>query len=639
MILGTAGHIDHGKTSLVKALTGVDTDRLAEEKRRGITIELGFAHLSLDDGTVAGLVDVPGHERFVKAMAAGAGGVDLVILVVAADEGVMPQTREHLDICRLLGVKAGVVAVTKADLLEELGPGWLDVLREDVAQLCEGTFLEGAPLVPVSARTGQGLGELRAALTRAAKALPARPSEGPLFLPVDRAFTRKGFGTVVTGTLLSGQLAVDEQVSLLPGLEGPLRVRGLQAYGAAVGTASAGQRAAVNLAGVEAEAVRRGRVLTRPGEVPPTRMLDVELTLLPAADAPLPRRRKLLLHLGTTQVPCTVALLDADELRPGHSALAQLRLAADVAALSGQRFILRGSRALPGRGATLAGGRVLAQSASRRRRGQSAQLRPLLEGELSLRLGFLLRQAGYGGLTFRALCARAGVGPKAAEKALIPLSTRGEAVLVDRERRLYLARDVLSALSERALALLLAFHEREPSREGMGKEELRQRLWSQLEPRVFARVCSGLLEAGRVEPAQGDLLRLPGRSPALGEAQAKDQARLLALLAEAGLSPPRPDELAGRTGLPPARVQALLRALCVEGQARKVTDEMFFHTAALDGLRDRLVAHLKAEGEISTQAFKDLVGQSRKYVIPLSEYFDRERVTLRVGDKRLLRRG
>src|SRR5918997_1948657 len=250
MIIGTAGHIDHGKTSLVKALTGIDTDRLKEEKRRGITLELGFAHLQLDDGTVAGVVDVPGHERFVRAMAAGAGGVDLAVLVVAADEGVMPQTREHLDICRLLGVKAGVIALTKADLVEELGAEWRALVEADLATLVGGTFLEGAPVVPVSSRTGEGLDALRAALTRAAKNLPSRPSEGPAFLPVDRAFTIKGFGTVVTGTLLSGTFAVEDAVALLPGLPGPFRVRGVQVHGQAVPKVEAGQRAAVNVTGV-----------------------------------------------------------------------------------------------------------------------------------------------------------------------------------------------------------------------------------------------------------------------------------------------------------------------------------------------------------------------------------------------------
>lgn len=638
MIIGTAGHIDHGKTTLVRALTGIDTDRLEEEKRRGITIELGFAHLELDDGTVAGVVDVPGHERFVKAMAAGAGGVDVAILVVAADEGVMPQTREHLDICRLLGVQHGVITVTKSDLLGELGPDWMDLLRADLQTLVAGTFLEGAEVVPVSAKTGEGIPELRAALTRVAQSLPRRPADGPLFLPIDRAFSLKGFGTIVTGALLSGKLALEEQVSLLPGLEGPLRVRGLQVHGRAEQEVLAGQRTAVNLAGVEAEAISRGMVLTRFDELPAVRMLDVELELLPAAETPLPKRQKLLVHLGTAQVEGTAALLDLDELRPGEKALAQLRLAHPVAALPGQRFILRGSKVLPGRGATVAGGRVLALAQARRRRGASELLRPLLEGDLEAKAAWLLRQAGYAGLSAKALAARAGAAPKAMERALQLLGTRGAALLVDRERRLYLSGEVFAGMSARALAQLEAFHQRETMKEGMSKEELRVRLSETLEPRIFARLVQSLVDAKKIE-AQGELLRLCGRGRALTGDEAIAREKLAAALKEAGLAPPRIDELAKLCGLSAPRVAELLKVLTRDAEVFRVSEELYFHRTAIEALRAKLVDHLKANKEITTQAFKDLVGQSRKYVIPLSEFFDREKVTLRVGDKRVLRRG
>jgi len=476
MILGTAGHVDHGKTSLVKALTGIDTDRLPEEKRRGITLELGFAHLRLPDGTVAGVVDVPGHERFVKAMAAGAGGVDLALLVVAADEGVMPQTREHLDICQLLGVRAGVVALTKADLLPGLGDDWRGLLAADLSTLLAGTALEAAEAVEVSARTGQGLPLLVAALGRAAAGLAARPVDGPLFLPVDRAFTLKGFGTVVTGTLLSGSVASEEPLSLLPGLPGPFRARTVQVHGAAVARAVAGQRTAVNLPAAAAAEVRRGMALVRAGELPETRTLDVELTLLPAAEAPLPRRRTLLLHLGTAQVEAQVRLLDVDALQPGETALAQLRTAAAVAALPGQRFILRGPRPLPGRGATLAGGRVLTLSAPRRRRGAGSQLEPMRGADGEARVRWLLRQAGYRGLDAGELFARASLPHKTLTRTLEVLGSRGEALLVDRERRLHVSREVFQGLLGRALSILQDFHAREPLKDALGREELRQRL-------------------------------------------------------------------------------------------------------------------------------------------------------------------
>ncbi len=635
MIIGTAGHIDHGKTSLVKALTGIDTDRLPEEKARGITIELGFAHLTLGDGTVAGVVDVPGHERFVKAMAAGAGGVDLALFVIAADEGVMPQTREHLDICELLGVKAGVIAVTKADLLGELGPDWLGLLEADVRALAAGTFLEGAPMVSCSAKTGEGLKELVAALTEKAARLLRRPSEGPAFLPIDRAFTVKGFGTIVTGTLLSGKLALEEQVSLLPGLDGPLRVRGLQVHGQSRERVEAGQRVAVNVAGVETEAIWRGMALTRFEELFPTRMLDVELELLPAVESPLPKRSKLLLHLGTAQTEATVALLDADKLEGGQRAFAQLRLASPVAALSGQRFILRGSKAIAGRGATLAGGKVLMVDPPKRRKGASMLLKPLSEADDISRIGWLIRQSGYAGLTPKELFARSGLSEKALKGALELLGARGAVLLVDKEKRRYLPREVFSAIAQRALAALEAFHAQKPMKEGMGKEELRQRLG--VSERVFARLLSHLIESGKAE-SFGEHVRLKGRGRALTESDASVRQKLVEELESAGLAPPTVNELSQRVKLAPERVVELLKVAVTEGLLVKVTDELYFPRAAVDALKEKLVAHLKEHREISTQAFKEMVGQTRKFVIPLSEFFDREKVTLRVGDKRVLRR-
>ena len=637
MIIGTAGHIDHGKTALVKALTGIDTDRLKEEKRRGITLELGFAHLQLDDGTVAGVVDVPGHERFVKAMAAGAGGVDLAILVIAADEGVMPQTREHLDICRLLGVRAGVVAITKCDLLAELGEEWLPLLRADIELLTKETFLEGAKLIPCSAKSGEGIPELKSALAALAKDLPARPAEGPLFLPVDRAFTMKGFGTVVTGTLLSGQVKLDESVSLLPGLPGPLRVRGLQVHGAAVEKVAAGQRVAVNLSGVETEQISRGMVLCRHQELPPTRMLDVELTLIPALDEPLPKRKKLLLHLGTAQVEATVALLDQTELRPGETGFAQLRLGALVLALPGQRFILRGFRPLPNRGTTVAGGQVLTIAPPKRRKGAAQVLSVLRDGGQEERLAWLLNQAGYRGLSAKEMFARSAQPQKTLQRSLELLGSKGAAMLVDKERRHYLSAEVFSAMVARSRALIEDFHAREPMKEGLSKEELRQRLSADLEPRIFSRVVAALLERGEVE-SSGEVLRLKGKGRTLTAGEENLRAQLLAKISAAGLGPPRLEELASELSLAPARVQELLKVATAEQLLVRVTDELYFDKKAVKQLQERLVAHLQERKEISTQAFKELVGQSRKYVIPLSEFFDRQRVTLRVGEKRVLRR-
>lgn len=704
MIVGTAGHVDHGKTSLVKALTGIDTDRLPEEKRRGITLELGFAHLKLPSGVTVGVIDVPGHERFVKAMAAGAGGVDVALLVIAADEGVMPQTREHVDICTLLGVRKGVLVVTKADLLPGLGEGWLELLEADLRSLVEGTPFEGAVLVQVSAKSGEGLDPLRVEIDRLVAQLTAEPDaargpEAPVFLPIDRAFTVKGFGLVVTGTLWSGRLTLEDEVSLLPGLAGPMRVRGLQVHGASVTAAVAGNRVAVNLPELEVAQVRRGLVLTRAGELPEAKVLDVELSLLPSVESPLGRRSRQQVTLGTDQVEAVVRLVDVESLRPGERCFAQLRFSAPVAAIPGQRFILRGTQVIAGRGATLAGGRVLLVNPPRRRAGAAARLQRFAQAPLEERLRLLLTEAGYGGLDEAGLFARAQSTQKEVARALERASAKGAVVLVDRgaepvhrgggparlgaqgeatrassakpfhrkggpaalgeelrtgqgessepprpgpgerarkkESRRFIAAEVLKALEARASSRLEAFHLASPERAGMPREELRQRLGEPPE-RVFARVVLALLESQKVERVE-ELLRLPGRGRAFTEAAAAHQSQLATLLEAKQLSPPTLLELESALRLPSARILELCQSLVSRGQAVRA-GELFFAKSAITTLHGKLLVHFATHEKLSTQAFKELTGLSRKFFIPLAEYFDREKVTLRVGDERLLRR-
>jgi selenocysteine-specific elongation factor len=642
IVVGTAGHIDHGKTALVRALTGIDTDRLAEEKRRGITIELGFAHLPLPGGTVAGVVDVPGHERFVRAMAAGASGVDLVMLVVAADEGVMPQTREHLDICRLLGVARGVVVVTKSDLLPGLGADWLPLLEEEIRAACVGTFLEAAAILPVSARTGEGIPALVEALGALAAEVPERPADGPLLLPVDRAFTLKGFGTVVTGTLLSGTVTEADALVLVPPSPsvGELRARSVQVHGKGAPRASAGQRTAVNLPGVEAQAISRGQALAHPGVVPPTSILDVELTLLEAAPRPIRHRSRLLLHVGTAQVPCAVALVDGrDEVPPGGGGFAQLRLAAPVAALPGQRFILRGFRTIEGRGKTVGGGRVLAILPRKRRRGRpenAGQLRLLAGTDGDARLAVVLEMAGPAGLPADALVGRTALSPRAVQAALDRLGARGQALLFDRDRRSWVAGPVATDLRERLLAALRDFHAAQPLAAGAGREELRGRLPPVTDPRLFQRLVTQLAEKGELV-LDGDRVRLHGHVAASGGKGGALKDRIAELLREGGLTPPRVVDLPELSGASAADVTAVLKLLAADRAAVRVSTEIWFDAAAVEALRVRLVEHLRANQQIDTQAFKELVGATRKHVIPLAEYFDREKVTLRVGEKRVLR--
>jgi selenocysteine-specific elongation factor len=641
VVLGTAGHIDHGKTALVRALTGIDTDRLREEKRRGITIELGFAHLALPDGTVAGVVDVPGHERFVRAMAAGAGGIDLVMLVVAADEGVMPQTREHLDICRLLGVPRGLVALTKADLLPGLGADWLAMVEQDIRAATKGTFLEGSPILPVSSTTREGLDGLLAALGRLAADVPERPADGPPFLPIDRAFSMKGFGTVVTGTLLSGELREGDEAALLPPSPGvgTLRVRSIQVHGKATPRAQAGQRTAVNLAGVEPSAIRRGQALGAPGVLPASSMLDVELSLLTVAARPLRHRARLLLHVGTAQVSATVALLDRAELAPGATALAQLRLSEPAAALPGHRFILRGFTALEGRGRTVAGGRVLAVAAAKRRRGRPdvlRQLQALAGPDPDLRLEAVLESAGPSGLDLPALVGRTALAPRALQAALERLGSRGGALLFDRERRAWVAGSVSRALSARLVAALDAHHRAHPLAAGAGREELRGKLPPVTDPRLFQRLLSQLADRGEVV-VEGDLVRRKGHAAAKSGGGGALKDLVARALAAGGVAPPRVAELPAALRASEADVQAVLKLLAAEGRAVRVSAELWYDAAALGALRDRLVAFLRERKAITTQEFKDLVGATRKHVIPLAEHFDQERLTLRVGEKRVLR--
>jgi len=641
VVLGTAGHIDHGKTALVRALTGIDTDRLREEKRRGITIELGFAHLALPDGTVAGVVDVPGHERFVRAMAAGAGGIDLVVLVVAADEGVMPQTREHLDICRLLGVPRGLVALTKADLLPGLGADWPALLEQDVRAATKGTFLEGSPLVPVSAVTREGLDRLVVEIGRLAAEVPERPADGPVFLPVDRAFSMKGFGTVVTGTLVSGQIGDGDEAALLPPSPGvgPLRVRGVQVHGKPTPRALAGQRTAVNLTGVETGAVRRGQALVQPGVLPASSILDVELTLLAAAARPIRHRAKLLLHVGTAQVSATVALLDRGEVAPGGEALAQLRLAEPVAALPGHRFILRGFAPLEGRGRTVAGGRVLAVAAPKRRRGRPEairQLEALAGSDPDARAQTILEMAGPAGLDLGALVGRTALSPKAVQATLERLGARGGALLFDRDRRAWVAGPVARDLAGRLLATVDAFHRSHPLAAGIAREELRGKLPPITDARLFQRLLAQLGERGELV-LEGDHVRRKGHAAASAGGAGALKDKVAAALAAGGVAPPRLAELPAAVNASEGDVQAMLKLLAAEGRAVRVSSELWYDATALATLREKLVAFLREHKAITTQEFKDLVGATRKHVIPRAEHFDHDKVTLRVGEKRVLR--
>ncbi|HEY6874570.1 MAG TPA: selenocysteine-specific translation elongation factor [Geobacteraceae bacterium] len=632
LILGTAGHIDHGKTSLVKALTGIDTDRLKEEKARGITIELGFAHLDLPGGLELGIVDVPGHERFVRAMVAGVGGMDLVMLVIAADEGVMPQTREHLEICQLLGVKKGLVALTKTDMVD---PDWLGLVTEEVRDYLAGSFLGEAPIVPVSSRTGEGIDRLKAELARLAGEVEEKMGEGPFRLPVDRVFTVTGFGTVVTGTLLSGEIAVGDEVEVLPvGLA--CRVRGIQTHGRKADTGSAGQRVAVNLQGVEHTEVVRGDIVVPRGIYRPTRTVDARLNYLPSAPRELKHRATLRLHSATYEVPAKVILIDRDRLVPGESAYVQLRLAKPVLLLPGDPFVLRTYSPQ----ATLGGGVVL-DPASLRRRRRSTEALDLLNaleaGEETEKIRLLVAAGLLSGLSREEIVNRTGMSVKRIEASLATLLSAGELVQVVKEPRIFLSRQAFAAIKEGLLSELRAFLKDNPMKEGMGKEELKSRVPKRSDPRFFGPCLLSLEKEGKAV-AERDLVTLPGRKSGVAAGQVDLQAGVETRLRAGGMEPPTIREFCDTLRCTERDALEHLNFLAREGRAVKVKSDIFYAPEPFAAIREKLVAHLQQTGGITPPEFRELTGLSRKFMIPLLEYFDSERLTIRVGDKRVLRK-
>jgi selenocysteine-specific elongation factor len=628
VVVGTAGHIDHGKTSLVKALTGIDTDRLPEEKARGITIDLGFAFLEEPDGLTIEIVDVPGHERFVKNMLAGIGGIDLAMLVIAADEGVMPQTREHFAICSLLHIRSGLVALTKTDMVE---PDWLELVREDVAGLVRGTFLDGAPIVPVSSKTGAGVADLRAALRDLAKQVAPRGTDQLPRLPIDRVFTIKGFGTVVTGTLMAGRLRVDDRVEVFPrSLQA--KVRGLQTHSQPVTEASAGQRTAVNLQGVERLAVERGDVVGLAGTLVPSVLMDGTLELLADAPRPVKTRDRVRFHAGTSEVMARVLLLDRQELAPGQSAFARFRLEAPLVAVPDDRFVIRSYSPM----VTIGGGTLLDIAPPRfKRKGPAliAHLALLREGRPEAVVEEHVRHAGGGGVRLAALSGRVPFGPERLRAFLDTLQAGGKVAAIDRDW--FVHPESLERLRGLVTDTLAQFHRASPLRPGMSREELRGRAGA-ADERVFGHLLSALESEGTVK-AERDKVRLATHEVRLTPEQQKIVDRVEAEFLGAAAAPPSPEEAMARAGQPGDEEHELFQVLIEARKLVRVKESLFFHAAALDGIQDKLVAMLRERKEIGPADIKDLLGISRKYAIPLLEFFDGRRITTRVGERRVLR--
>ncbi len=626
-VIGTAGHVDHGKSTLIKALTGIDPDRLQEEKERGMTIDLGFAWLRLPGGQEVSIVDVPGHERFIHNMLAGVGGIDLALLVIAADEGIMPQTREHLAILDLLGIRHGVVALTKADLVDQ---EWLDFVQVEVEEALRRTSLAGAPIVAVSAVTGAGLDALLQALQSRLSAERSRPTSGMARLPIDRVFTVAGFGTVVTGTLVDGELRLGQEVEVQPGgLR--TRVRGLQTHKRKVELVPAGSRAAVNLSGVSTEHLRRGQVLTAPGALQPTAVVDARLRLVADLARPLGHNALVTFHAGTAEATARVRLLDAPELKPGQSGWVQIALAEPLALAKGDLFIVR----QPSPSLTLGGGMVVEPHPRRHRRFQDAVVRQLEVLERGSPEEVLLEHLRAREPTdLEALARRAGATITELRPTLVALLERGAALALGSAeglgpRTILISRLGWDRLAGQAATLLRTFHQTNPLRRGMLKEELRGRLG--LDPRTFPRVVAALQTEGLLVE-EGPLVRLATHAVVLTPEQERIAGRLRAVLQAAGASPPSRPELEAQVGAPSELVQALVD----RGDLVEIAPDLVYPRATIELLRERLVAALRERGRITVAEVRDLFDTSRRYALPLLAYFDEQRLTRRVGDERTL---
>jgi selenocysteine-specific elongation factor len=668
IIVGTAGHIDHGKTALVKALTGIDADRLKEEKQRGITIDIGFADLVLGDWQF-GFVDVPGHERFVKNMLAGAHGLDLVMLIVAADESIMPQTREHFDICRLLQVKSGLVALTKADLVDE---ELLELARAEVEDFVKGSFLENAPIIPLSSKTGAGIEELKNLLLGlAARTMPKTILATPR-LPVDRAFSIKGFGTVVTGTLIAGELKTGDEIEVLPN-GARTRVRNLQTHGCDTEVARAGQRTAVNLQGIAIDQAARGSVLTLAGRLRPTSMLDVRLELLKSASRPLRHRSRIRLHHGTSEVMARVSLIAdsglriADEtsggdskpvigrqrmsnlvgakgkpqtairypqsIEPGDSDFVQLRLEEPIAALPGDRFIVRSYSPQ----ITIGGGIIL-DALPGKHRLRDFQVRTALEvlesaNDLVSRAEVFIEMAGERGMTAIEFVARMGATDAQLGEIARSLKQSKKVVEIASTPLLLISTEAFDSLAGQVSEMLRAHHKREPLALGVNREEVRERIFSGLAPEIFRAVISQLAEQSKIV-AERDALRMASHKPAVTGADADTKQVLEAAFKATGLQAGTLDEIAATTKMNINLVKKFYNLLVAERRIVRV-GEFVFHMDSIEDLKTRVRAHKAVNPKIDVAVFKEITGGlTRKYAIPLLEFLDRERVTRRVGNER-----
>jgi len=623
-VLGTAGHVDHGKSTLVKALTGIDPDRLQEEKAREMTIDLGFAWLTLPSGKEVSVVDVPGHERFIKNMLAGVGGLDAALLVIAADEGPMPQTEEHLDILHLLGVERGIVVLTKLDMVDE---EWLALVEEEVRERIKGTTLADAPIVGVSARAGVGLDTLRAEIDKVLEQTEPRADRGQPRLPIDRAFTIAGFGTVVTGTLIDGPLRVGQEVEIVPGgLKS--RVRGLQSHKHKVDSIGPGNRVAVNLVGLEVDQLQRGMVLASPGRLQPTSRVDVHLSLLPDAPAPVEQNDPLDFFTGSAETPAQITLLDTDRLEPGGTAWAQLRLRDEVAVSKGDRYILR----RPSPSLTIGGGQIIDPAPRRHKRFNEETLQTLQTLQRGTPEELFLQALGSAPQDLKTVLDKSALEKERAllafstllsEGSIIQLTGDEQSAIRNPQSAIVMSAGSFEDATRHVHTLLAHYHHHQPLRRGMSKEELRSRLSSNVPPRAFPHVMA-LAVARGVVAEDATTYRLPGHQPTYSASQQRQIDAFRRALEESPYSPPSPAEI----GVEPEVVASLVDS----GELVRLDESIYYSRRFYDEMVTRILQTIDERGEINVAAMRDVFGTTRKYAIPLLEHLDDQKITRRVGD-------
>ncbi len=633
IVLGTAGHVDHGKTSLVRALTGIETDRLKEEKKRGITIELGFAYLDLPCGHRLGIVDVPGHEKFVRNMVAGVTGMDILAFIVAADEGIMPQTEEHFEICKLLGVKQGFVVLTKKDMVDE---EWLEMVQDEIRQFVEGSFLEDSPIIPVSSITGEGIDDVKKLLDDFVREQIFQEVFGPFRLPVDRIFAMKGFGAVVTGTSISGRAVLGEDMRIYPGDE-VAKIRGIQVHSNAVEEVEAGHRTAINLQGVETQSISRGMVVATPGSLEPNYMLDCSFLYLGSNSKPLKHRARVRVHLGTVEVFGRISLLESDEIIPGDETSIQLLLEEPVAVWPGDCYVVRSYSPVT----TIGGGMVCGNVSPAKRKRVSEKDREynrkavdtLANGTLEERAIFLLEESSRG-LSFDELGIRLGLFGKHLKKALADTLSNKKIVIIDTVNQIYVSESSVVKMEQLIIDGLKQYHSKNPMQSGISREELRTGLSRHLNTRLYNYVVNKLLKGGEIAQEES-VIRMAGHQVALKADEKQLRADLEKWYKEKGLYTPTIKEtMESFSDYTENLVKEVMDLLMLV----KINESLYYDTEVLNNLTEQVQKHITEHGEIDAPAFKNLSGLTRKFSIPILEYFDKIRLTIRVGDKRVLRK-